>query len=212
MVGPTKEKPRRLRSLLIACDRSVSAGTALIAVHVVLDDCPIDESPQVRDRIVEFEPGPGVADRRVDLRPVAHDALVGEQALDIALVERCHDLGIEAPVCGPIGVELAQDRRPRQARLCTFENRGTRTAPAASCSGTPHTSSWYRTYASPIVGPPPRAHEHARASTRSAVRHVHPAGRTPRPRPRRGSRRADRRRPPSIGRADGCRVLPRRPR
>jgi hypothetical protein len=63
-----------------------------------------------------------VRDRRLDLQPVADDARVGEQPLDVAWAESgdCLDgeTGERAPVTGP----LVQDRRPRQPGLGALED------------------------------------------------------------------------------------------
>ena len=58
-----------------------------------VDRRAVDERPEVTDRIVELEPRSGVADRRIDLRPVAHDSGIGETAVDVVVAE---PEGIEA--------------------------------------------------------------------------------------------------------------------
>ena len=59
----------------------------------------------------------------VDLAAVADDAGVGHAALDVVVVERRHVLDVETSAkAARYPVDLAQDRRPRQARLRAFED------------------------------------------------------------------------------------------
>ena len=63
-----------------------------------------------------------VCDRRVDLRPVAHDPRVGHQPRDVGLAERRDAPRLEAGEGGTERLALAQDRQPRQARLEALEH------------------------------------------------------------------------------------------
>src|SRR3954469_6850823 len=98
VVGPTKAKPRRLSSLASAADSGVAAGRSASvrgALRRPFGACDQISSSSVSPRSCNGAParppaapvqGPrrrAVRDRRRDLAPVAHDALVGEQALDV---------------------------------------------------------------------------------------------------------------------------------
>ena len=72
----------------MASDAAVVAGTSPMPVQWFWTGTPSTKPHRNADRVVELEPGPGVADRRVDLGPVAHDAGVGEAAGDVVVVER----------------------------------------------------------------------------------------------------------------------------
>ena len=65
--------------------------------------------------------GRRVADGRVDLGAVPDDPGVGHQARPVGRVEGGHHARIEPAERGPEGRALAQDRRPRQARLERLE-------------------------------------------------------------------------------------------
>jgi hypothetical protein len=67
------------------------------------------------------EQRPGVADRRLDLQPVAHDPGVLHQADRVALTEPSHGRRVEAPEGVAIALALAEDRHPRQPRLRAVE-------------------------------------------------------------------------------------------
>ena len=69
----------------------------------------------------DLEEVPGVADRHVDLGPVADDPRIGHQPLPVRVVEGGDDRGIEAAERRPGTPPLAQDRRPRQAGLERLE-------------------------------------------------------------------------------------------
>src|SRR3954452_15791478 len=65
--------------------------------------------------------GPGVGDGRLDLRPVAHDAGVAEQPLDVPVGEAGNRLDAEAFERFPERRSLAQDHEPGQAGLEALE-------------------------------------------------------------------------------------------
>jgi hypothetical protein len=52
---------------------------------------------------------------------VAHDPGVGEQPLDVLVVELRHPLGVEPGEAGPEGLALPQDRQPGEPGLEAFE-------------------------------------------------------------------------------------------
>ena len=87
MVLPTKRKPRRRRSLLIASDSGVLAGTSRIDGH-----CSAlggrRRTPDVfverAEFLLHFEKRFRVLNGRIDLQAVADDASVGQQALRFA--------------------------------------------------------------------------------------------------------------------------------
>ena len=77
----------------------------------------VERTEALRDR----EERHGVADRRVDLGAVPDDPGIGHQPLPVGRVERRDDGRVEAAERGSERLALAQDRRPRQARLERFE-------------------------------------------------------------------------------------------
>jgi hypothetical protein len=67
------------------------------------------EAPPV---VVQRHQRPGVGDGCLDLAPVAHDAGVTEQPLDVGFLEARHRRRVETGERSPEGVPLAQDRQP----------------------------------------------------------------------------------------------------
>src|ERR1700704_95648 len=65
--------------------------------------------------------GAGVCERGLDLRSVADDPRVAEQAQDLGVAEPRDRLRIEACESASEGVPLGKDRAPRQSRLECLE-------------------------------------------------------------------------------------------
>src|SRR4029079_18874381 len=80
------------------------------------------EPRQPRPLVLQLQPRTRRKDRGFDLPAMADDALVGQQALDLALGVARHLRGIEAVEGAAEILALAQDRDPRQARLEAFEH------------------------------------------------------------------------------------------
>ena len=82
-----EREPRRFRSLLIASDSPVRAGTSWRDPPCVPDRAAPDESPdegvEAAELPLDLEERPGILDGRGDLEPVADDPGVGEQRLDL---------------------------------------------------------------------------------------------------------------------------------
>src|SRR3954468_13363340 len=95
------------------------------AAPAVDDWLAADEAPDVRIEADELalhgEKRLGVADGRVDLQPVAHDALVLHQLAQRRRREARYLRRVEAGKGAAIGVALAQDRLPAKARLGAFQ-------------------------------------------------------------------------------------------
>ena len=72
---------------------------------------------EVRQALAELERGDGVPDRRLDLAAMADDRRVGEQPLDVVLVELGDALDREAGERLPKALALAEDRQPREPGL-----------------------------------------------------------------------------------------------
>src|SRR3954464_9035575 len=91
------------------------------AAPAVDDRFAADEAPDVRIEAAELalhgEKRLGVADGRVDLQPVAHDAVVLHQLSQRRGREVRYLRRVEASEGAAIGVALAQDRLPAEARL-----------------------------------------------------------------------------------------------
>src|SRR5882762_5596645 len=110
------------------------AGRHLLhASPEVLLRTPVHEAPQVCVERAEFPPDfeerARVADRRFDLEAVAHDSGIGHQSPHVACAE-ARDLCRVEPGEGPaIIVALVEDRRPRESRLCAFEDQELEQAP-----------------------------------------------------------------------------------
>src|SRR5258707_150519 len=62
-----------------------------------------------------------IRERRLDLRSVADDAGVAEEALHVGVAEAGHRRRVEIRERGAEGVALAEDRPPREARLERLE-------------------------------------------------------------------------------------------
>src|SRR5262249_33714748 len=85
------------------------------------DRCAADELPHVpieaAELLLDREKAARVRDRGLDLLPVADDAGVREQALDVARPEARDLVWVEAGECAPVTFAFAQDRPPAQAGL-----------------------------------------------------------------------------------------------
>ena len=134
--------PGRLHHRVADCrsDELESAPDQLLAHRVRLDRArrhllqraPLvdprpsaDESPDVIVEAAELflhgDERLRVADRGIDLQPIANDPRVREQSRHVAIAELRDARGIEFLEGDPIGVALAQDRVPAQSGLCAFE-------------------------------------------------------------------------------------------
>ena len=139
MVGPTNRKPRRF-VLAIAIDSAVVAGTSAYEVGAGAAGGANDQQ-QIAERLVERQQGAGVADRRIDLEPVADDAGIAEEARHVGVVEGRNNGRVEARERLAEVLTLAQDdgrREPRLERLERIRSNSSR-SPAAS---RPHSVSW----------------------------------------------------------------------
>src|SRR6185503_5878367 len=65
----------------------------------------------------QLERALGVVQRRLDLAAVAHDALVLQEPLDVALPEARHALEVEVGEGGAEVLALPEDRDPRESGL-----------------------------------------------------------------------------------------------
>src|SRR5258706_4585912 len=86
----------------------------------------LDEAPQVAREAAELalhlDEAARVADRRVDLRTVAHYTGVGEQALPVRRAVAGDALGVELVESPAVVLALRQDRVPGEAGLRAFED------------------------------------------------------------------------------------------
>src|SRR5579859_7355248 len=86
-----------------------------------------DKLPDVRIEGTEFllnsQKCPGVGDGGGDLEPVADDAGIGEQALDVTCGKARHFLGNKAGKGAAVVFALVEDSFPAQAGLRAFENK-----------------------------------------------------------------------------------------
>jgi hypothetical protein len=80
-----------------------------------------DDVDQRLAGLVQRQDRPGVGDRRLDLGPVADDALVAQQPGHVGLAVGRHPVGLEPVERGPEARALAQDQRPRQPGLERLE-------------------------------------------------------------------------------------------
>ena len=80
-----------------------------------------DQLVQRRAGVVQGDRRARVGDRRLDLRAVADDAGVGEQAGDVIVAEAGDGLGLEVRERGPERLALAQDRDPGEPGLERLE-------------------------------------------------------------------------------------------
>src|SRR5262245_55695399 len=87
----------------------------------VLDGPTVHETPDVTVQApmagLEFERGPRVLDRRLDLEPVADDAGVFHQPVDLARAIARHALGVKTVERPSVVLALGEDGRPGQPGL-----------------------------------------------------------------------------------------------
>ena len=120
VVGPTKRKPLRFNAFAIAVDSGVTATTSAVVTGAgrsrlgANDHSSASRPPSsaTTARRWRWSPAPS---------PVAHDAGVGQQPRDVAVVERRHRGRVEAGEGRPERRPLAQDRDPRQPGLERLE-------------------------------------------------------------------------------------------
>ena len=125
IVLPTKRKPRFFRSLLSASDSGAGGRHLPCSRDAVLDRLAADEAPQVPGEVrllLKVQKRLGIADRGLDLQPIAHDAGIFHQPRDVALAEARDALGIEAGECRAIALALVEDGRPGQPGLRAFQD------------------------------------------------------------------------------------------
>ena len=119
MVPPTKRNPPL--QLLAHPLGDLRGGRQLAQrLDVTLDRTAVHEVPQERHRVVELEPRPGVSDGGRDLGPVAHDAGIREQTLDVVVVERSDGDGVEARERRSVPLRF-EDGAPGQPGLRALE-------------------------------------------------------------------------------------------
>ena len=153
MVEPTNLKPRFARSLLIASDSAVRAGTSFMSFQRFCmggrrrnprRTCRSCRTPSARrERRCAFVNG------GCDLQAVAHDAGVRQQRRRSWRRHRARHLArVEAVEGLAIVVALVQDGGPAQARLRAFENQELEEHPVIVYAARPtrgrDTRSWVR--------------------------------------------------------------------
>ena len=126
MVEPTNLKPRRSKSLLMASDCGVRAGSTSSALPAVLHRPAIHESPDVAveaaEFLLHFEERLRVGDRRGNLETIAHDARIAQQRGNPGGIVARHFARIEIVESLAVGRALLQNRDPAQTGLRPFEN------------------------------------------------------------------------------------------
>ena len=127
MVEPTKLKPRRFRSLLMASDSGVRAGT-LRTFHGFTFGLPSDKLPYVAiegaELLLHAQEGFGVLDGRCDLQLVAHDARIGKERIRLSRpIVSGNALGIKVMEGSTVIVALVEDCAPTQSGLRAFQNK-----------------------------------------------------------------------------------------
>jgi len=73
-------------------------------------------------RLLDIEHAARVADRGVDLEPVAHNAGVGQQTRRVGLAVPGDTRDVEAVERRAVVLAFAQDRQPTQSGLCALED------------------------------------------------------------------------------------------
>ena len=133
MVEPTKLKPRRFRSLLIASDSARARGDLAhlpwihlwLASHelpdVAIESC---QTPAARRRNASR-----VLNRRCDLQLVAHDSRIGKERVDFRAIVLRNAFGIEVVEGSTVVVALVQDCAPTQSGLRAFQNKELKEGP-----------------------------------------------------------------------------------
>src|SRR5262249_49019488 len=98
---------------------------ALQAVPGILDWRAADKLPDVAietaEFFLDFEKSLGIRDRGLDLQPVAYDAGIVHQSLDLVGFEARDFLRVKAAECFAISLALVEDRGPAQTSLRAFK-------------------------------------------------------------------------------------------
>ena len=121
VVGPTNRNPRRLSSFESAADSGVTPGSSSSRAGRTGRGGGAKAQTSVGQSAGHVERGGGIVDRGLDLAPVADDARIREQALDVVPVERGDATDRESRERPPEGLALAQDRQPREPCLEPLE-------------------------------------------------------------------------------------------
>ena len=141
VVGPTKRKPRRFKSLLERSGFGRARGELLERVVVRHAWCAVDESPDVLIEAAELllhgDHARALLIGGLDLAPVPHDRRIRDEALDVALGELRHGVWIEPGERGSVALALAQDGGPAQPGLRTFEREQLEEAAVVVLGNTP---------------------------------------------------------------------------
>ena len=146
MVDPTNLKPRRKRSLLIASDSVVLAGTCFISRQEFTFGFPPTKFQMYFSKL----PNSFCTSRNAfafsyggrDLQAVAHNAGIRQELFHAPLVVSRDFHGIEIVERLTVVFPFAQNGGPAQSRLGTFEDQHFKQVPIIA-TGTPHSSSWY---------------------------------------------------------------------
>ena len=123
MVGPTNVKPAFFRPLLISTARR-RHGRHFAAILEMIDHrLAADERPEKRHRVLQRQPGLGIAPGRVEFEAVADDARIEHQFVDFGVAHLRHALDIEAEQHLAITLAFAQHSDPGQPGLEPFEQK-----------------------------------------------------------------------------------------
>ncbi len=92
-------------------------------LEVVDDRLAVHERPEERHRILQGQPGLGIAPGRIELEAVADDAGVEHQLIDFCIAHLRHALHVKAEQHLPVALAFAQNGDPGQPGLEPFEQK-----------------------------------------------------------------------------------------
>lgn len=122
--GRADERETRLFQAFAHLYRDRCDGRNLTTVLEMIDHrCVADERPEKRHRVLQRQPGLGIAPGRVEFQAVADDAWIEHQFIDFGIAHLRHALYVEAEQHLAITLTFTQHGDPRKAGLEPFEQK-----------------------------------------------------------------------------------------
>ncbi len=99
-------------------------GRNFTAILEMIDHrCSTDERPEKRRRVLQRQPGLGIASSRVELEAIADDSRIEHQFIDFRIAHLRHALHVEAKQHLAITLSFAQHSDPGKPGLEPFEQK-----------------------------------------------------------------------------------------
>lgn len=122
--GRTDEREAGLFQTFAHLHRDRRDRRHLGAILEMIDHrCAADEGPEKLNRVLQRQPGLGVATGRVEFEAVADDARIEHQFIDFRVAHLRHSLYVEAEQYLAISLTFAQHGDPGKAGLEPFEQK-----------------------------------------------------------------------------------------